>query len=159
MAHSNRGKPRYTKSVHQAHDAKGAPHAALRKRQTAGAGAELGNDALEPIHEKPRLNDFERELTFLGRLIKRFRQQADVQELVFKAFQKHRWCKCIANPLPRREGRNRKHYLHHTIQNLNAHQHFPGIEFFADGTGQHLCWRPTTKARRRATALLRRENC
>jgi hypothetical protein len=98
-----------------------------------------------------------RQLTFFGRLVKHLGQPAPVQQLIFREFEKRGWCPCIENIhaiLPHKEGRDPKRYLHWVTQNLNAHQHFCGIEFYADGTGGHFCWRPSA----RATALLRRES-
>jgi hypothetical protein len=98
-----------------------------------------------------------RELTFLGRLVKHLAQPAPIQQLVFREFQKRGWCTCIENPLPRRAGKNPKQDLWNVIKNLNRHQHFRGVEFFADGTGRHICWRARVH-RQRATPKLPRKS-
>jgi hypothetical protein len=116
------------------------------------------NDPPAKPNELPHWEDDPvRELTFLGRLVKHLAQPAPIQQLIFREFQKRGWCRYIKNILdllPHKPGRNPKRYLGGVIENLNRHQHFVGIEFYADGTGRHLCWRPT----RRATAVLLRES-
>jgi hypothetical protein len=93
------------------------------KRSSPRGNERPGNPTETPHWEDEPV----RELTFLGRLVKRLRQPAPIQQLVFREFQKRDWCPCIDNPRPRREGRNPKQDLWNVIKNLNRHQHFRGV--------------------------------
>src|SRR5260370_37841948 len=139
MAQADRARRRSKKSRKHAlqspHSLLGGP---IGRDETATSGSGLVDGALD----LPHWNGDLREWTFLGRLVKRFRQPADSQELVLVEFERRKCQTRIDNPLPHRPGRNRKKHMRATIENLNRYQHFRGLEVFADGTGQGIWRRP-----------------
>src|SRR5207244_2659213 len=93
------------------------------------------NDDAEP---RPRFVN--RELCVGNRVIKRFRQPAESQELILLAFEEQGWQKEIDDPLPPHHEVDSKLRLRHTIDNLNRHQQVPLIHFYGDGTGKRIGW-------------------
>jgi hypothetical protein len=148
MAQTDRAKRRSKKSRKHALQ---SPHSLVGRPIGRDETAISENGLVDGTLETPHWNGDLREWTFLGRLVKRFRQPADSQGLVLVEFERRHWHTRIDNPLPHRPGRNRKKHMRATIENLNRYQHFRGIEVFADGTGQGICWRPRMGVRR-ATA-------
>jgi hypothetical protein len=82
-----------------------------------------------------------RQLCWHGEVVKRFRQPADNQERVLAAFQEDGWPSRIDDPLPPAAGSDAPGRLRATVKCLN--RGLPAVEgprFFADGTGQGVCW-------------------
>jgi hypothetical protein len=86
-----------------------------------------------------RCDDGHRELTVLGRLVKRFRRYALTQEPLLEAFQDAGWVQYLPNPLRRIRG-NPKVHLHDAIGKLNKDQVNPLIQFRGDGNGCGVRW-------------------
>ena len=91
----------------------------------------------EPL--KPHWNAGTRELTLGGKLVKRFRQQAENQIAILDAFQKAGWPASIPDPLPADPDVEGDH-LHDTIQGLNRNQKEAHIIFGGDGTRGRVLW-------------------
>ena len=104
-----------------------APHSHLDGRASRSPTARSENSPSSGALETPDWHEDSRELTFFGRLVKRLRQPAHCQELIFKEFQKKGWPTRMENPLPRRHGKDPKQDLRTVIKNLNRHQHFRGL--------------------------------
>ncbi len=81
-----------------------------------------------------------RELLWLGRLVKRFRNDAANQECILTAFEELAWPARIDDPLPGEPGLNRKERLRQTVKSLNRGQKLRVLRFHADGTGTGLRW-------------------
>jgi len=73
-------------------------------------------------------------------VIKRFRQKRRDQETILAAFEEQGWPPRIDDPLPGREGLDRRRHLRDTTDNLNRHQQHRLIKFMGDGTGQGVPW-------------------
>ncbi len=89
---------------------------------------------------RPIWNAHDRELTFEGELIKRFRVPAQNQEAVLSAFEEENWRRCIDDPLPPLPNQCPKRRLHDTIKSLNRHHQRQCIRFRGDGTGEGVIW-------------------
>jgi hypothetical protein len=81
-----------------------------------------------------------RVLSVGNRVIKRFRQPADNQEVILLAFEELGWVSEIDDPLPRVPEIEPKERLRQTIANLNRNQKSPIIHFYGNGTGQKIGW-------------------
>ncbi len=92
--------------------------------------------------ELPRWSAAERLLTVRGRVVKRFRQPAPLQELVLTAFQEQGWPDWIDDPLQHAAGIKPKRRVHDTINNLNRFQEEGRVHFMGDGSGERVGWRP-----------------
>jgi hypothetical protein len=92
----------------------------------------------------PRWDGDRRELLLAGRVVKRFRQEASVQEAILAAFEEEGWPPCILDPLSPRSGLDPKQRLHSAINSLNRAQKYPGVHFRGNGTGQGICWQVRT---------------
>lgn len=90
---------------------------------------------------KPRWDQDRRELSFEGKLVKRYRQRAGNQEVVLAAFEEESWPDKIDDPLPQTSNVEPKRRLRDTVSALNAH-HVTAelITFKADGTGEGILW-------------------
>jgi hypothetical protein len=100
------------------------------------------------IHQTPTRHDSlpvfdncQRELTFLGKLVKRFKLPSPNQETVLIAFEEDGWPNRIDDPLPPRNEQDPKQRLHDTIKCLNRRQINSLIRFKGDGTGKGVLWR------------------
>ena len=67
----------------------------------------------------PTFDPMTRTLWLDGEISKQFRQPAADQEAVLRAFQEEGWPPRIDDPLPPRDGKDRKARLHEVITNLN----------------------------------------
>ena len=81
-----------------------------------------------------------RTLSYAGRLVKRLRQQADVQEIVLRAFQRQGWPRALKNPLPKGPTIPLETRLHYAIRGLMNAQKDARIRFFRNGTACTICW-------------------
>ncbi|WP_168565941.1 hypothetical protein [Crateriforma spongiae] len=68
---------------------------------------------------KPVWDDEGNRLTFAGVLVKRYRQPAETQKCVLRAFQSQQWSKQIENPLPDEGFVDRVDQLYETVRSLN----------------------------------------
>jgi hypothetical protein len=122
-------------------------------RWILGLGFELGPDkwqqavvTAEPRTQvtteepKPIWDKLNRELTYKGRRLRKYRGLAKTQIQVLDTFQELNWVKVVDSPFPgTTKGKNQ---LKNTIKNLNKRLEQEGvIEFYADGSGIHVCWR------------------
>jgi hypothetical protein len=73
-------------------------------------------------------------------IVKEFKVPAANQELILAAFQELSWPTTIDDPLPPREGLDRKRRLHDTINSLNRNQRLPLLKFRGKGDGQGVVW-------------------
>lgn len=146
------------RSYHTAKHGLQPPHALLVQESNRRATAPYTNGSGHAARETAHWDENLRELTFRGQLVKRFRQPADSQTTVLSEFERRGWPTRIDNPLPHRVGLKRKQHLRDTIKNLNRHQRFPCIVFFADGTGQGIGWRLRIH-KSTATPKLPRKTC
>jgi len=80
------------------------------------------------------------ELTFSGRVVKRFRWPASNQEAILAAFEEEHWPAKIDDPLPPGSGLDPKRRLGDTIKCLNRNQYSNLIRFRGDGTGEGVLW-------------------
>jgi hypothetical protein len=92
--------------------------------------------------ERPCWNADRRELTFRGRVVKRFRQPADNQETILAAFEEEGWPEAIDDPLPGAPGIEAQDRLHGAVRGLNRAQKEAALVFERDGTGTRVLWRP-----------------
>jgi hypothetical protein len=74
-------------------------------------------------------------------LVKEFTQPAEIQELVFRAFQEECWKRRIDDPLPPAPNQDPKRRLNRTVRNLNRGMKNRLIEFGGGGDGESICWR------------------
>lgn len=97
--------------------------------------AELG------VTDRPCWDGRVRELTWRGRLVKRFRTPADCQEAILSAFQEEGWPPRIDDPLGRGVGRQAPRLrLRDAVRALNARQRDVRVRFAQDGTGEGVRW-------------------
>ncbi|WDQ16644.1 hypothetical protein [Rhodopirellula sp. P2] len=107
--------------------------------------AEMPN-AVEPSSRcsspasKPSWDPERHELTFQGKLVKRFRWPATNQEVVLSAFQEESWPLRIDDPLPGADDLEPKRRLSDTIKCLNRNQQYSLLRFRGDGTGEGIIW-------------------
>ncbi len=80
------------------------------------------------------------ELSFQGRVVKRFRQHSPNQEAVLTAFQEEGWPAGVYDPLSPLPNHDPKQRLRDTIKNLNRHQNERLIQFAGDGSGERVLW-------------------
>jgi hypothetical protein len=85
-----------------------------------------------------------KELSFGGRLAKRFRRHAPNQSLILEALQEEGWPGGIDDPLPRVRGILPKRRLRDTVSDLNDGLEL--IRFMCDGTGEGVRWEPVSPA-------------
>src|SRR5437870_2446147 len=83
-----------------------------------------------------------RQLWFDELLVKRFRQPAPDQELILRSLEEEHWPRRIDSPLSPRFDDDPKLLLRRAIRRLNLHQIHRVLHFFADGTGEGICWEP-----------------
>jgi hypothetical protein len=113
-----------------------------RLRMSGATPSEVrGAAAFQPV---PRWDRDRRELLLGGRLVKRFRQRAPVQETILAAFEEEGWPPAVLDPLTPQPGLDPKQRLHSAINALNRAQNSPGVRFRGDGTGQGICWQVRT---------------
>ena len=103
---------------------------------------------------KPRCDDVNRELSYDGKLAKRFRQPAKNQVLILKVFHEEDWPSRIDDPLSPQGGAlaskddtKCKIRLRDTIAGLNAR--LTGLRFLGDGTGYGRALAPYVSIRLR----------
>ena len=104
-----------------------------------GSGARL----FVPTVRLARIPEWEagRRLLRIGdAIVKEFKVPAGNQELILAAFQELGWPAAIDDPLPPRDGLDRKRRLHDTINSLNRNQRRPLLKFRGKGDGQGVCW-------------------
>lgn len=82
-----------------------------------------------------------RQLSWRGRLVKRFRTPADNQERILAVFEEEQWPPRIDDPLGGGGSLDPVERLHDAIRRLNGHQLDGRIHFSRDGTGKGICWR------------------
>ncbi len=86
--------------------------------------------------EKPIWLKDLRDLRFRGRLVKRFRQPAGLQEPLLDRFQAAKWKTVIDSEIHDPER------LHNAVLRLNLHQKETRIVFERIGDSRHVLWRP-----------------
>ena len=91
----------------------------------------------------------QRILWYAGRLVKRLRQQADVQEIVLRAFQRQGWPRALKNPLPKGSMIPMDARLHAVVRGLMNAQKEARIRFFRNGTGCMICWEAVGPAKKK----------
>jgi len=89
---------------------------------------------------KPDWNAERKELSFYGKVVKRFRWPAPNQETVLSVFSEEDWPARIEDPLPQGNGLDPKRRLGDTIKCLNRNQFESLIRFRGDGTGEGVLW-------------------
>ena len=72
----------------------------------------------------------------------RFRRPAPDLEAILTVFQRAGWGELMIEPLPAKNGGNRKRRLHDAIKRLNRAQHPHYVMFRGDGTGLGVRWEP-----------------
>ncbi len=87
----------------------------------------------------PHFDFANHKLWFDGKLVKHFRQPAESQELLLKAFEEDGW-QPIDDPLRPKPGRDSKRHLRNTVGNLNRYQINRLIRFRCNGTGTGVSW-------------------
>jgi hypothetical protein len=90
-----------------------------------------------------------RTLSYEGRLVKKLRQQADVQEIVLRAFQRQGWPRALKDPLPKHPTIAQEARLHGAIRGLMNAQKEARIRFFRNGTRCTICWEPVAAAKKK----------
>lgn len=94
----------------------------------------------ETFARKPRWHAIRRELTFAGRIVKRFRVPAQNQETILSVFEEEGWAEHIHDPLPVNHLVDAPTRLHDAINRLNRCQINPLIRFHGDGKGTGVFW-------------------
>lgn len=90
---------------------------------------------------RPRWDGLVRELTFGGRLVKRFRRPAPNQEAILTAFEGLGWPERIDDPLPSVPDVCPVVRLRETIKSLNRGQDRPLLRFRVESDGRGVRWR------------------
>lgn len=90
--------------------------------------------------EIPHWDADRQELTYLGRLVKRYRLPSPNQTAILSAFAEEGWPARIDDPLSPHGDQDPKRRLHDTIRNLNRAQSFSLLRFVGDGSGQGVLW-------------------
>ena len=83
-------------------------------------------------------DDLLRELRLAHRVIKHFRQPANTQELILRAFQKAGWPRSIPNPLTTTSRPRLR--LREAVKNLNRAQRWPGVHFHVNHGSSLIYW-------------------
>jgi hypothetical protein len=104
---------------------------------------------------RPHWVQTERELFFMGELIKTFQSPAENQELILAAFQACGWQCVIDNPLPREAGVDRQ--LEYTIRRLNRKQRARRLRFHVCDYGTKISWEPIVEEPPRRKPLRRKD--
>ncbi|EMI17342.1 hypothetical protein RMSM_05735 [Rhodopirellula maiorica SM1] len=91
-------------------------------------------------YQRPTWDPQNRELSFNGKLIKRYRCPAQNQEAILSAFEEEEWALRIDDPLPPIAQQCPKRRLHDTIKSMNRHHVQCVIRFGGDGTGEGIVW-------------------
>jgi hypothetical protein len=92
-----------------------------------------------PGEPRPAWDRLKRELTYGGRRLRKYRDLAEAQTAVLDTFQELQWDEVVDSPFP--PGKKGSSQLKNAIKNLNEGLEQRAIEFFADGSGTHVCWR------------------
>jgi hypothetical protein len=100
---------------------------------TASDGADAATRG--PCYDAER-----RELRFEGEVVKCFMQESDAQEVILMAFEEERWPRSIDDPLPVKEGQDRKQRLRMAVANLNRRQRVPLLHFSVVRQGTGVAW-------------------
>jgi hypothetical protein len=82
----------------------------------------------------------ERELRLGGRVIKRFKWNAENQQRILTSFQEEGWPHRIDDPIPPKPDQNQRQRLRDAISSLNKHQESRLIRFRSDGSGLGVVW-------------------
>jgi hypothetical protein len=89
---------------------------------------------------KPAWDKLKRELTYETHRLRKYQDVAEAQIKVLDTFQELDWANVADSPFP--ASTKGKSQLKNTIKNLNKGLEPGGvIEFYADGSGAHVCWR------------------
>jgi hypothetical protein len=89
---------------------------------------------------KPQWDAARRELSFGGRMVKRFHVPARNQELILSAFQEEHWPESIDDPLADDIDIDPKTRLNDAVYRLNNKQHACLIRFHVNGHGSSVHW-------------------
>jgi hypothetical protein len=92
-----------------------------------------------------------RELRVGSIVVKWFTQASDAQEIVLTAFQEQRWPRTIDDPLPGKEGQERKQRLRTAVANLKRRQRVPMLRFRVLRQGTAIAWEFRQASDSRAT--------
>ena len=90
--------------------------------------------------DRPAWNTDLRDLSFNGRVIKRYKVPSPNQQSVLSAFEEEMWPCRVDDPLFPHPEIDPKRRLHDTIKSLNRHQLVPLLRFYGDGTGEGVRW-------------------
>ena len=101
--------------------------------------------------ETPCYEEGRRELRIGDRVVKRFTQQSDAQEIIVKAFQEENWCRTLDDPLTGKSGQEAKQRLRTAVANLNRRQRVPLLRFRVIRQGSGIEWEFREASDRRAT--------
>lgn len=96
---------------------------------------------------KPRWDAIRRELSWAGRIVKRFRVPALNQETILSVFEEEGWAEHIHDPLPANNHIDAPTRLHDAINRLNRCQINPLIRFHGDGKGTGVFWELSQRKR------------
>ncbi len=80
-------------------------------------------------------------LYYAGELVKRLQERANFQRIALNAFHDAGWARRIVDPFPWDADIDPRERLHNAVTALNR-QITALLEFYRDGTGSGLCWRP-----------------
>jgi hypothetical protein len=97
-----------------------------------------GVQVVESHVDRPRWDGQRRELWYGGRLLKRYRAPAQLQEPIVAAFEEDGWPPRIDDPLPQVPGQDPQARLHDAVHRLNLWQR--ALVFRRDGTGEGITW-------------------
>jgi hypothetical protein len=117
--------------------------AAFAARQNAASRDEIlgANGKSHPEASlKPQWDAARRELSFGGRMVKRFHVPARNQELILSAFQEEHWPESIDDPLADHIDIDPKTRLNDAIYRLNHKQQACLIRFHVNGHGSSVHW-------------------
>src|SRR5947209_1865553 len=100
-----------------------------KERSRARSQAYLKNGARHASGRVPFYDSDRRELRVGEIVIKCFTQGSDAQEVILTTFQEENWARRIDDPLPGKEGQERKQRLRTAVTNLNRRQRVPVLRF------------------------------
>jgi hypothetical protein len=93
----------------------------------------------QPEEPTPRWDRVHRVLTFGNRRLRAYRGWAQAQIAILDTFQELQWQDVVDSPFP--ENKKGSNQMKNAIKNLNRGLESGVLEFFADGSGIHVCWR------------------
>ncbi len=97
--------------------------------------------ATRRLAHKPRWDAHNRELRYMGRVVKRFHKILPDKEMILAALEQQSWPESISDPLPPCGDVLSPLRLYDLLGRLNRSLYNPVVRFACDGTGRRIFWR------------------